>query len=137
MDFITKIVFFLVLVLVFGYSITSAFNGNPCGYHDGGFLSYLVCNAFVLVFALLAPLYMVLWPIILLMFGVAMPLAGTNFIYRVIFRNEDEKLWEFSLGCILLTASYFYMTKVAIPITTGKFLPSLVKFFQTIIEYIN
>ena len=136
MNFIAKTVLVFVVILIFGYSITSAFSDNPCGYQDS-FFSYLVCNAIVLAFALAAPIWMVMWPIVLLMIGLAMPFAGLNFIYGVIFRNKDDKLWEFTLGCILLTASYFYMTKVAIPLTIGEFLPSLLKFFQTIIEYIN
>jgi len=71
---------------------------------------YLGCNAFILIVAIVAPLWAVLMPAGILFFGVAMPIASAKLLWSVVNEKEQERGYNFWLGGGLAVASYFYIT---------------------------
>ena len=97
--------------LVEVYSVGTAFGSGGCDIQDSIF-DYVGCNAFILVIALLAPLWAVLMPAGILFFGLAMPVASAKLLWSVMDEKEQEKGYSFWLGGGLAVASYFYITRL-------------------------
>ena len=93
------------------YSVGAAFHSGGCDIQDSIF-DYLGCNAFLIVMALLAPLWAILMPAGILFFGLAMPIASAKLLWSVMDENEQERGYSFWLGGGLAVASYFYITQL-------------------------
>ena len=120
---------FFIIISVFGvfvYSIAATFGANNCEYAE----NYLLCNAVLLVGAIMAPMWILMWPVIFLLFGLAMPFVGVRFIFDAIFRSGEDRLWNLVLGCALCTAAYFYTVKVAIPTGSDLIFPAVERVYQ-------
>ena len=80
----------VVIGLVEIYSVGKALNSSGCDFPESIF-SYLGCNAFLIVMALLAPFWAMLMPAGILFFGLAMPIASAKLLWSVTDEKEQEK----------------------------------------------
>ena len=94
---------------------------------------FILQSALQLLFAVFAPLWAFLWPIVCLL-GVAFFIAGVVFVWRVLWNHTNETIWQLILGVALILGGFFYTTKVAIPLTLEVYVPGIIGFFASFIS---
>lgn len=102
-----------VVLLVEAYSVHVALEKNGCGFQDSA-LDFLFCNAFIIVMGLLVPIWAVLAPFGIILFGFAMPIASVRLIWSVMDNQNQERGFSFVLGTGLAIASYFYISSLLV-----------------------
>ena len=127
----SQYIFVAVFLGVELYSITSAFKHNSMEYYEGGFFGYIIGNAIVLGFGIIAPIYVLMWPIIVIM-GLVMPIAGLAMIWGKIFGSDNDSPLLISIG--LCVGGYYYTTKISLPITKDVIQPAIDNFLKTFFE---
>ena len=132
-----KVLQFILVALFLGaeiYSINLAFQTNSMEYYEGSFLGFIFGNLIVLAFAIMAPFYFLMWPIIILI-GAIMPIAGLVMIWSRVFGKDDDS--SILIGIGLCVGGYYYTTKVSLSVTTDVFLPGITNFLNSLLSFIN
>jgi hypothetical protein len=129
----------IILVCIFliaeYYSISSFFKGGLQEFSDDGLGTIILGNLFLLFIAIMAPIWTIMTPIILLFFSIAMPLGGILIIYESIFKQDSESSLLLGLG--LCIAAYFYTAKIAIPIFKDTSFPQFKEFLDYLLNFIS
>ena len=129
----------IILVCIFliaeYYSISSFFKGGLQEFSDDGLGTIIIGNLFLLFFALAAPLWTIMFPLIVLVFGIILPVGGITLIYDFIFKQENKS--SLILGLVLCFFAYFYTLNVSIPIFKNEFLTVLKGFLDYLFSFIS
>ena len=128
---------FLICIFLIAeyYSISSAFSDGLQEFSDDGLGTFIIGNLFLLFFALAAPLWTIMFPLIVLVFGIILPVGGITLIYDFIFKQDDKSSLILGLG--LCFFGYFYTTKVSIPIIKNEYFTALKEFFDYLLNFIS
>jgi len=125
---------FCLIIGVFIVSFQSVFDDNSC--YDLELFSFLVCSGILIGFAIMKPLYAVMWPVLVLFF-LFMPITGLKIVGTALFSSKvEDRLWQLGLGLGMIAGGYFYTLKVSIPVTRDLYFPSLLEFFSLISGWI-
>ena len=129
----------IILVCIFliaeYYSISSTFSDGLQEFSDDGLGTFIIGNLFLLFFALAAPLWTIMFPLIVLVFGIILPVGGITLIYDFIFKQENKS--SLILGLVLCFFAYFYTLKVSIPIFKNEYLTVLKGFLDYLLNFIS
>ena len=129
----------IILVCIFliaeYYSISSFFKGGLQEFSDDGLGTFIIGNLFLLFFALMSPLWTIMFPLIVFFIGIILPIGGIILIYAFIFKKDSES--SLILGLVLCFFAYFYTLKVSIPIFKNDYLPILKGFLDYLLDFIS
>ena len=129
----------IILVCIFliaeFYSISSFFKGGLQEFSDDGLGTYIIGNFFLLFFALMSPLWTIMFPLIVFFVGIILPVGGIISIYAYIFKQDSES--SLILGLVLCFFAYFYTLKVSIPIFKDEYLTVLKGFLDYLLNFIS
>lgn len=129
----------IILVCIFliaeYYSISSTFSDGLQEFYDDGLGTFITGNLFLLFFALAAPLWTIMFPLIVLVFGIILPVGGITLIYDFIFKQDNESSLILGLG--LCFVGYFYTTKVSIPLIKNEYFTAIKEFFDYLLSFIS
>lgn len=113
-------------LLVWFYIIFKVFTFIDCMDTDNFLVGVVSCVS--LGMSSIAIGGLIAWlPVIILLFTLAIPIAGLNLLYGAIFdSSETDRGFTFCLGIGLLAVSYWYSTRV-IPVLISDLLPWVMK----------
>ena len=128
---------FLICIFLIAeyYSISSAFSDGLQEFSDDGLGTFIIGNLFLLFFALAAPLWTIMFPLIVLVFGIILPVGGITLIYDFIFKQDDKSSLILGLG--LCFVGYFYTSKVSIPLIKNEYFTAIKEFFDYLLNFIS
>ena len=130
--------FALIFLTSVIYSLNKTFSADPCSDIEK-FHGYVGCNLIHLIFAFLAPLHTLLWPLVVLFFGLCLPAASLVAIYLAIFEktSENGRVFNLCLGAVGGIFCYYFIPNVLLTSSLELFLPSLKGFWWWLVDLIN